>query len=52
MQIVTYLVKSSYVWIFDVNVCDGTVQESAKDTRVAMPYRSTPDPSQFRVRAS
>jgi len=48
----TYLVKGSYVRIFDVNMRDGTVQESAKDTRIAVSRWSTLDFGQFRVCAS
>lgn len=43
--------KDSYVRIFDVDVRDGAVQESAEDTRVAVPRRSTLDSTQLPVRA-
>lgn len=47
-----YLVNRSYVRIFDVDVRNGAIQESTKDTRVAMSSRSIFDLDQFPVYAS
>lgn len=43
--------KGSYVWVFDFDVGDGTIQESTEDTRVTVPRRSTLNLGQFPVYA-